>query len=124
MSRILIVDDEKHIRLLLERALKSLEEQGVELLMADNGDEAMQAIVDKKPELVFLDIMLPKMSGYDLCKTVKKEMGLDVYIIVVTAKGQDQDKARGIEVGADEYITKPFNPIELLSKAKEILGLD
>jgi len=124
MSRILIVDDEKHIRLLLERALKSLEEQGVELLMADNGDEAMQAIVDKKPELVFLDIMLPKMSGYDLCKTVKKEMGLDVYIIVVTAKGQDQDKARGIEVGADEYITKPFNPIELLSKAKDILGLD
>lgn len=124
MSRILIVDDEKHIRLLLERALKSLEEQGVELLMADNGDEAMQAIVDKKPELVFLDIMLPKLSGYDLCKKVKKEMGLDVYIIVVTAKGQDQDKARGVEVGADEYITKPFNPIELLSKAKDILGLD
>ncbi len=124
MARILIVDDEKHIRLLLERALKSLEEQGVELLMADNGDEALQAIVDKRPELVFLDLMLPKMSGYDLCRTVKKEMGLDVYVIVVTAKGQDQDRARGIEVGADEYITKPFNPIELLSKAKGILGLE
>ncbi len=124
MPKILIVDDEKHIRLLLERALKSLEEQGVELLMSENGEEALRVIEDQRPELVFLDIMLPKLSGYDLCRTVKKEKGLDVYVIVVTAKGQDQDKARGIEAGADEYITKPFNPIELLSKAKGILGLD
>jgi DNA-binding response OmpR family regulator len=123
MSRkILIVDDEAHLRMLISQALEDLEEQGVELLTANNGEEALAAIKAEKPNLVFLDVMMPKMSGFDVCHAVKKDMQLDdVHIVLLTAKGQEFDKHKGLEAGADLYMTKPFDPDALLAKAKEVL---
>ncbi len=122
-KKILIVDDEPHIRLLLGRVLEDLEDEGVELLTASNGTEALETIEAEKPQLVFLDVMMPEMSGFNVCQAVKHELGLkDVYIIMLTAKGQEVDKRKGKKVGADAYMTKPFDPDEMLAKAKETLG--
>ncbi len=122
--KILIVDDEAHIRLLIEQTLEELEDEGVELLTASNGADALETIKTERPQLVFLDVMMPKMNGFDVCNTVKNELGLDeVYIIMLTAKGQEFDKEKGQEVGANVYMTKPFDPDELLEKAEEVLGL-
>ncbi|MBF0318960.1 MAG: response regulator [Nitrospirae bacterium] len=124
MPTILIADDEQHIRMLIEQTLESLEDEGVEILTAQNGDDALQTIKEKRPELVFLDVMMPKMNGFDVCNAVKNELGIKgIYIIMLTAKGQEFDKEKGIESGCDLYITKPFSPKELKNKAKEILGL-
>ena len=122
--KLLIVDDEAHIRLLIEQALEDLEDEGVEFLTADNGAKALEIIKAEKPRLVFLDVMMPKMNGFDVCQAVKHEPDLqDVYIVMLTAKGQEFDKQRGEEVGADVYMTKPFDPDELLARARQILGL-
>ncbi|MFP4322291.1 MAG: PleD family two-component system response regulator [Anaerolineales bacterium] len=122
--KILIVDDEEYIRLLIEQTLEELEDEGVELLMATNGQQALDLIQRERPALVFLDVMMPHVNGFDVCQQVKHELGLqDIYIIMLTAKGQEFDKNRGQEVGADLYMTKPFDPDELLDKATEVLGL-
>jgi DNA-binding response OmpR family regulator len=124
MAKILIVDDEPHIRLLLEQTLEELEDEGVELIMAENGEEALELIKAEKPRLVFLDIMMPKMNGFDVCHAVKKELDMkDVYVVMLTAKGQEFDKQKGNEAGADVYVTKPFNPDEIVGKAREVLGM-
>lgn len=125
MSRkILIVDDEAHLRMLIEQTLEDLQDEGVELLTAGNGEEALEKIKAERPNLVFLDVMMPKMSGFDVCQTVKKELRLDgIHIVLLTAKGQEFDKHKGLEVGADLYMTKPFDPDALLAKAKEVLGM-
>ncbi|NER21895.1 MAG: response regulator [Symploca sp. SIO1B1] len=124
-QKILIVDDEHYIRMLLEETLEELEDEGVELLIASNGTEALETIKTEKPELVFLDVMMPKMNGFDVCNIVKNELQLtDVYIIMLTAKGQEFDKQKGQEVGADLYMTKPFDPDEVVEKSLEILGMD
>ena len=123
--KILVVDDEAHIRLLIEQTLEELEDQGVEILTADNGVDALELIKSEKPKLVFLDVMMPKMNGFDVCRTVKRDLKLeDVYIVMLTAKGQEFDRQRGNEVGANIYMTKPFDPDELLAKANEVLGLE
>mgnify|MGYP005843634757 CR=1 FL=1 len=123
-KKILIVDDEPHIRLLLEQTLEDLEDEGVELLTADNGEEALDTIKAEKPNLVFLDVMMPKMNGFDVCNAVKNELSIkDVYIIMLTAKGQEFDKRKGMEVGADLYMTKPFDPDEVVKKSMQVLAL-
>lgn len=125
MKKVLIVDDEPNILILMEQALEKLEdEDDVELLTAKNGLEALDIIQEEKPDLVFLDVMMPKMSGLEVCNTVKNELGMeDVYIIMLTAKGQEYDKQSGLAVGANLYMTKPFRPKEVLAKAREVLGL-
>ncbi len=124
-KKILIVDDEHYIRMLLEETLEDLEDEGVELLIASNGAEALETIKTEKPELVFLDVMMPKMNGFDVCNIVKNELKFDdTYIIMLTAKGQEFDKQKGQEVGADLYMTKPFDPDEVVEKSLEILNLD
>jgi DNA-binding response OmpR family regulator len=123
--KILIVDDEPHIRMLLEQTLEGLEEQGVELLTASNGEAALDLVETELPQLVFLDVMMPKMNGFDLCDQVKHQLGLgQIYIILLTAKGQEVDKQKGQEVGADLYLTKPFDPDLVLATAMDILGLN
>lgn len=122
-QKILIVDDEPNILILMEQALEALEDEGVELLTARNGEEALATIQAETPNLVFLDVMMPKMSGLEVCHTVKHDLKLtDVYIVMLTAKGQEFDKQKGIDVGADLYLTKPFRPKEVLEKAKQVLG--
>jgi len=121
---ILIVDDEPHLRALIHQTLEELEDEGVELLTATNGEEALALIQSSRPALVFLDVMMPKLSGFDVCSRTKRDLGLsDVYIVLLTAKGQEMDRQKGVEVGADLYMTKPFDPDALLDKARAVLGL-
>jgi DNA-binding response OmpR family regulator len=123
-QKILIVDDEPHIRMLIEQTLEELEDEEVVFLTAENGEEALEIITNEKPQLVFLDVMMPKMNGMEVCRRVKKELSIDgVYIVLLTAKGQEVDRLRGQEVGADVYMTKPFDPEMILSKARSVLGL-
>lgn len=123
-KKILIVDDEPHIRLLLEQTLEDLEDQGVELLVATNGREALELIQSESPDLVFLDVMMPYVNGFDVCHTVKHELALNkIRIILLTAKGQEFDKQKGTESGADLYMTKPFDPDEVVEKSLEFLQL-
>jgi len=122
-KKLLIVDDEPHIRMLIEQTLEDLEDEGVELLIAENGEQALQIIEKEKPNLVFLDVMMPKMNGMEVCQKVKKELNLsEVYIILLTAKGQEVDRQKGLDMGADRYMTKPFDPDEMLAIAEEILN--
>lgn len=124
MPKILIVDDEPHIRLLLEQTLEELEDKGVTLLLADNGESAVEIIKKERPKLVLLDVMMPKLNGFDVCNKVKNDLNMkDVYIIMLTAKGQEFDKKRGEQVGADVYMTKPFNPDTIVEMASNILGI-
>lgn len=124
MAKILITDDDPSIRRLLKYTLEDLEDRGVELLTANNGLEALEIIKANKPELVFLDIMMPKMTGLEVCNTVKNILCLtDVYIIFLTAKGQELDLDQAEKAGADAYMTKPFKPFEILQKSLEVLGL-
>jgi two-component system, OmpR family, alkaline phosphatase synthesis response regulator PhoP len=123
-AKIVIVDDEMHIRALIEQTLEELEDEGVTILTAANGQAGLQLIEREKPNLVFLDVMMPRMNGFEVCKSVKSNRKLDgTYIIMLTAKGQEFDRQKGEEVGADMYMTKPFNPDALLDNAREILGL-
>jgi DNA-binding response OmpR family regulator len=122
--KILIVDDEPHLRTLIQQSLEELEDEGVELYTATNGEEALETIRAEEPNLVFLDVMMPKKNGFDVCNAVKNELGLKhIHIILLTAKGQEFDRQRGLDVGADLYMTKPFDPDALVAEARTVLGL-
>ena len=114
--QILVVDDEK----LIVKGIKfSLEQDGMEVTTAYDGEEALQNIKEKNFDLVVLDVMLPKMDGLQVCQQTREFS--QVPIIMVTAKGEDMDKIMGLEYGADDYITKPFNILELKARIKAIL---
>ena len=122
-QKILIVEDEVHIRTLLEQALEELEdEHNVEVLSAGDGEEGLEMIRQHRPQVVFLDIMMPKVNGYEVCRTVKKDPELkDTMIVLRTAKGQEVARKKGLELGAYDYMTKPFDPDELVELARELL---
>jgi DNA-binding response OmpR family regulator len=125
MPSVLIVDDEQHIRLLIEQALEELEDDGVELLTAPDGQVALDVVRDQAPDLVFLDVTMPKLNGFDACDRIKHELGMtDTFVCMLTAKGQAYDRERGLEAGADLFMTKPFDPDELLAIARRALHLD
>jgi two-component system alkaline phosphatase synthesis response regulator PhoP len=120
----MIADDEPFIRALLQETLEELEDQGVEFLFARDGLEGWKQIQEECPDLVFLDVMMPEMSGYEVCKRVKRDTKLaQVCVIMLTAKGQEADREQGQEVGADEYVTKPFDPDDILEMARRVLRL-
>lgn len=124
-KKVLIVDDEAHIRLLLEQTLDPLLDVGIDILTADNGGAALQLIRDERPDLVLLDVMMPVMNGFDVCKTVKADPDLrGIFVMMLTAKGQELDRATGAEVGADLYLTKPFDPDDVLGRAAKVLEVD
>jgi two-component system, OmpR family, alkaline phosphatase synthesis response regulator PhoP len=121
-QRILIADDEAHIRVLMEQTLEDLEDQGVKLLIASNGAEALEMIQAELPELAFLDVMMPKMNGFEVCAAVKSDPKLqNVFVVILTAKGQEFDIKQGKEVGADLYLTKPFDPDLIYQRAVDVL---
>jgi len=123
-QKVLIADDEAYIRLLIEQTLEEFEDQGVEILKANNGEEALQIIKDERPDLVFLDVMMPKVNGYDVCRAVKQDPQMEnIYIVILTAKGQEYDRQRGEEVGANLFMTKPFDPDELVELAGKVLAI-
>jgi two-component system alkaline phosphatase synthesis response regulator PhoP len=120
--KILIVDDEAHIRLLIEQTLEDLEYENVEIFTADNGADALNSIQDLKPELVFLDVMMPNIDGYTVCRMIRRDLKMkEVYVVILTAKGQEYDRRLSEESGANQFMTKPFNPDELLELAKKVL---
>lgn len=125
-GKILIVDDEVHIRMLLVQALEDLEDaHGVSILTASNGVEGLELIRREHPDLVFLvDIMMPRMNGYEVCEAVTRDPDLSgVRIILLTAKGQETDRRQGLESGAGQYMTKPFDPDEVVAVARRALAL-
>ena len=117
MSKILIIEDEPNMRMGLK---DNLEFEGYDVDIADDGETGLNKIIDNDYSLVLLDVMLPKMSGFDVCKTVRKK-GLTTPIILLTAKGEEIDKVLGLELGADDYVTKPFSLRELLARIKAVL---
>ncbi len=116
-SRILIVEDDPSIRLGLKR---SLEFEGFTAELARDGEEAIQRAFDKKPDLIVLDIMLPRVNGFEVCRTVRK-YDSTIPILILSAKGDEGDKVLGLELGADDYITKPFSIRELTARIKAAL---
>ncbi len=123
-KKILIVDDEINIRILLEQTLEDFEDAGVELLSAGDGLKAWDIVQAERPDLVILDVMMPGLSGHEICQRIKSDPDLSsTHVIMLTAKGQEADRLRGIEVGANEYITKPFDPDYVIERAADVLGV-
>ncbi len=121
-KRILVVDDEVQ---LVEMVKIRLEANGYNVLAAYDGQEALDKARKEKPDLIVLDLMLPKLDGYKVCRMIKfDDKYKNIPIILFSARAQESDKEMGIQVGADAYITKPFEPKVLLSKIKELLGED
>ncbi len=117
MKRILIIEDD----LAILRGLKdNLEYESYEVLTATDGEQGYCQIQEKKPDLVILDLMLPRMSGYEVCRRVRKE-GNTIPILMLTARGEEVDRVLGLDLGADDYITKPFSVPELLARIRAIL---
>jgi two-component system alkaline phosphatase synthesis response regulator PhoP len=118
-EKILIVEDEKDIIKMLEYNLKK---EGFKVVDARNGEDALDLALREYPDLILLDLMLPGIDGLEVCKTLKKEAKTaSIPIIMLTAKSQESDKVVGLELGADDYITKPFSPRELIARIKAVL---
>ena len=115
--KILVVDDEKSI---VRLVTFNLEKEGFKTLIANNGNEALEKINTEQPDLVILDLMLPGLDGLEVCRRVRQK-GLPVAVIMLTAKDQEIDRVLGLELGADDYITKPFSPRELVARVKAVL---
>jgi two-component system alkaline phosphatase synthesis response regulator PhoP len=117
METILLVDDEPSI---VELARMYLEREGFQIASAADGEQALEAATKQRPSLIVLDVMLPKRDGFEVCRALRAQ-GNPVPIIMLTARDEDIDKIIGLELGADDYLTKPFNPRELVARVKAIL---
>jgi DNA-binding response OmpR family regulator len=119
-KNVLIVDDAPNIVLSLEFLMKK---EGYDVLSASNGEEAMQAIAEKIPDLILLDVMMPRKDGYEVCQELRANPDWkDIKILMLTAKGRDVEREKGLALGADDYVTKPFATKELVEKVKTLLG--
>jgi DNA-binding response OmpR family regulator len=116
-TKVLIIEDDPHILLGLEEVLKS---DGFEVAICNRGDQAIDAVKKQRPALLVLDVMLPGLSGYDICKQLRAKK-VATPILMLTAKGQEIDKVVGLELGADDYVTKPFGVRELLARIHALL---
>jgi len=124
MAKILVVDDEPNNRFLMEVILKVFQDKGVEILYASDGKEGLEMITRENPQLVFLDVMLPEMDGYEVCAMVKKTLKRsDIHIILLTARSRDSIQNKAWEVGADQTILKPFKVQTIVEAAQKVLGL-
>ncbi|PIE24515.1 MAG: two-component system response regulator [Planctomycetota bacterium] len=119
-KQVLVVDDEPFILRSLSFVLQKGQHQ---VLEARDGEQALALIKEHHPRLVFLDVMMPKMNGYDVVRAVREDESLvDVHLVLLTAKGQESDRTLGIEAGANAYMTKPFSPSKILEVANEVLA--
>lgn len=117
--KILVVDDEQHI---LELVRFNLEKEGYQVITAPDGQLALNLVIQEKPDLIVLDLMLPEVDGFEVCRMVQKNDEIsETPIIMLTARGEEIDKILGLEIGADDYMTKPFSPRELLARVKAML---
>ena len=119
-KKIVLAEDEPQTAKLVEFKLRK---EGYQVTWKENGEEALEAIKREKPDLILLDVMMPVMDGYEVLRQVKENEGLkDIPVIMLTARAQERDVVKGIDSGAEDYITKPFHPAELLARVKRILG--
>jgi DNA-binding response OmpR family regulator len=119
-QKILIADDDPNV---IRSLTFVLNKKGYDSQVATNGEEAILKIKASKPSLMLLDVMMPKKNGYEVCKEVKGDPMLsDIYVIMLTAKGQEADRQIGLSMGADEFVTKPFGIMDLADRVKQILG--
>jgi len=119
--KILIVDDEPNIVISLEFLMKK---EGFEIAVANDGEEALAKVASFKPNLMLLDVMMPKKSGFEVCEALRADAAnADLQIVMLTAKGRDTEVAKGLAIGADAYVTKPFSTKELVAKVKSMLGI-
>jgi DNA-binding response OmpR family regulator len=117
---VLIVDDESYIVTSLSFVMKNA---GFEIASASDGEEALQKVAALVPDLLILDVMMPKLDGFEVCKRIRANPAWNgVRIIMLTAKGRDSEREKGLELGADDYLTKPFSTRDILQRAQEILG--
>ncbi len=124
-KKILIADDQVFILALLEQTLEDFATAGVELLPVSDGQHAWEIAQTNHPDLVILDVMMPGLSGYEVCRRIKDDPALlHTHVIMLTARGQEMDRLRSVEVGADEYITKPFDPDYLIKRVADVLGVE
>ena len=120
-KKILIVDDEPNIVISLEFLMKK---EGFEVAVANDGDEALAKVVSFNPDLLLLDVMMPKKSGFEVCEALRADsQRAGLKIVMLTAKGRDTEMAKGLAIGADAYVTKPFSTKELVDKVKEMLAV-
>lgn len=120
MARIVIAEDERDIRDLVAFTLRFA---GHEVTAAANGEEAVELAKKENPDLILLDVRMPRMTGYDACREIKKQPALvDTPVVFLSAKGQEEEIETGMDVGAEEYMLKPFAPDELTSRVREILA--
>ncbi len=120
-KKILIVDDEPNIVISLEFLMKK---EGFAVAVASDGEEALSKVASFAPDLVLLDVMMPKKSGFEVCEALRADPSLDgLLIVMLTAKGRDTEVAKGLAIGADAYITKPFSTKELVTRVKTMLGI-
>ena len=119
-GKILVVDDEVYILHILEFSLGA---EGFEVITASNGEIAVEKAIQEKPDLIVLDIMMPVLDGYETCRRLKREAETKhIPVILLTAKGREADKRLGFEVGAIDYVVKPFSPNRLIGRVEEIIG--
>ncbi len=119
-KKILIADDEQNIVISVEFLMKR---EGFVVSIANDGEEALARIREDKPDLVLLDVMMPKKNGFDVCQEVRADAALaGVRILMLTARGRDTEVAKGMALGADGYMTKPFSTKDLVEKVRELLG--
>ncbi len=118
-ARIMVIEDEEALRALLEYNLRK---EGFEVSLVADGDEALDAVRDEKPDLVLLDWMLPNVSGIEICRRIRARAEVkDTPVIMLTARGEEDDRIRGLETGADDYLTKPFSMTELAARIRAVL---
>ncbi|OGO21922.1 MAG: two-component system response regulator [Chloroflexi bacterium RBG_16_50_9] len=119
-KKILVVDDEANVIRTLTFVLRK---EGYEVSSAGDGEEAIARVRESKPNLMFLDVMMPKKNGYEVCKALKSDSSLsDIHVIMLSAKGQEADKEKALNLGADEFMAKPFSPKGVVERVKELLG--
>ena len=119
--KILIVDDEPNIVISLEFLMKK---EGFEIAVANDGEEALAKVASFAPDLILLDVMMPKKSGFEVCEALRADpANANLQIVMLTAKGRDTEVAKGLAIGADAYVTKPFSTKELVAKVKSMLGV-
>lgn len=122
--KILIVDDEDQARILLSQVVERADIPLENILLAEDGEEALRIVATEYPDLILLDLLLPKLNGYEVCRKLREIEGYNPFIIILTARGHNSDRQQAHDIGADDFMTKPFNPSRLIAQLNDILKSD
>jgi two-component system alkaline phosphatase synthesis response regulator PhoP len=124
MRKILIVDDEDQVRVLLSQVVERAHYAPANILLAEDGEDALRIATNERPDVILLDLLMPKLNGYDVCRKLREIEGYTPYIIILTARGHNNDRQQAQEIGADDFMTKPFNPSRLIQQLNAIWDND